>query len=132
MRFGRDQVTERVRRIVTAHAVLVDVGFEHVAGTIGVVLQVRQCFEQALTAPVDEKRGQDAGFQIAQALEDGRPAGDAVHVGSSQAQAQFAVLFRHGITVAFAAEHVRARDEPGKHPALFVRVPKTIRFGAVG
>ena len=82
------------------------------------MLHVGQAFEQVLAALMDVEGRFDADSGIAQTVEDSRPAGHTVHVGGAQPDMEVAVLIGNGATATFVAEHIRARDEPGKQALL--------------
>ncbi len=91
---GGDEVAEGVGSIIAAEALFVDVGFEDVGGLVGVVLEKRETFQEALAALMDEERGWDAGVGIAEALLDFDPALDAVCVGGVDGDAEVGELSR--------------------------------------
>lgn len=68
---GGDQITESVRRVVAADAVVIRIDLEHILGPVGIVLEAGERVEEAGAAPVDEQRGFDAGRRIAEAAKDG-------------------------------------------------------------
>ena len=109
--FFADEIAQGIGGVIATGAVLAEVGFEKVAGAIGIVLERREAGEQAAAARVKEQSGRDVGVRIPQALTDGGPTGDAVHRGGAQAEAEVAILLGDRIARAFAAEHVRARAE---------------------
>jgi hypothetical protein len=127
-RAGGDEIAQGIGRVVAANAFFVEVGFEDVAGAIGVVLQVREGFDQAAAAGVNEEGGKHAGIRVAQALQDGGPVGHAIRGRRLEAEVEVAILAGDGGAAVFVAEDVGAGDEAGETPGLEV-VPQTIALG---
>ncbi len=115
---GGDQVTESVRRVVAADAVVIRVDLKHILGPVGIVLEAGERLEEAGAAPVDEQRGFDAGRRIAEAAKDGGPAVYTIGVGGAQGDVEAGVGLGDGEAVALAGEDVRAGDKTAEADAV--------------
>jgi hypothetical protein len=62
--------------------VLIDIDLEHILRPIRIVLQRRQTFNQPRTPLVNEKSGHNARLDIAEALQNFRPAAAALRIGT--------------------------------------------------
>lgn len=130
-----DQIAQRIGRIIATLAGFVDIGFQHIAGQIGIVLQTRQTGQQLAAARMNEESGRNAGIRITQKVVDGRPSGNPMRVGGLQVEAKFFVLPRHGLASAFTAEDIRTGDEREQFPFLPkvpVVIPLRARMGIAG
>lgn len=115
---GGNEVTEGIGGIIAAEAFLVDVGFEHIGGMIGVVLEEGQAIEEVLATLMNEERGLDAGGGVAKALLDFGQALNAIGMGGADGNAEAGVMGVKRTAIKTVTEEVA----PGGDLAEAVRV----------
>ena len=110
-RLGSDQIARGIRRVITAEAIVIGIGFENILGAGGIVLERGEGLNEAGTARMDEEPGAYGGGRVAETLEDFGPAIDPVCVGTAELNTEISVFFCNSEAIALAGEDIGTGDE---------------------